>query len=58
MSGSEQPIAAPLADSAGTQVNMLAAPEALHGKKLRLGKKVTYSRTFRHTYSFYSHAAG
>lgn len=46
MSGSEQPIAAPLADSAGTQVDMLAAPEALQGKKLRLGKKVTCFTAF------------
>ena len=41
VSGSEQPIAEPLADSASTHGKMLAAPAALQGKKLRLGKKVT-----------------
>ena len=38
--GSEQPIVGPLVDCPSTQGNMLAAPEALQGKKLRLGKKV------------------
>lgn len=44
MTGSEQAVVGPLADAASIQGNMLVAPEALQGKKLRLGKKVTNSR--------------
>lgn len=40
MTGLEQPAAGPFADACSMQGSILAAPEALQGKQLRLGKKV------------------